>query len=135
MSKTKKIRRSIRRYGNKVIDYKVLHFNLTSVGLLGTTKMQYRFDVWNRPLEPLSDHPRKGGGLWVVRKKSDAKQIRKYLFSKHHIVVRIFACQIGEIIYETSYRVKTDGVFFTREDEIKKRGEENERMGKGGRNT
>ena len=99
--------------------FKVLRSDLTSVGLLGAARMRYRFDAWNRPLEPISNHPRKGGGLWVVKSKSDAKMVRKYLFNKHGIIARIFHCQIGRIIHETSYRVKTDGVFFTEKDEIR----------------
>ena len=99
--------------------FKVLRNDLTSVGLLKAVRMQYCFNAWNRPLEPISNHPRKGGGLWVVKNKSDAKKVRKYLFNKHGIIARIFRCQIGQIIHETSYRVKTDGVFFTKKDEIK----------------
>jgi len=99
--------------------FKVLRSDFTSVGLLGAVRMQYRFNAWNRPLEPISNHPRKGGGLWIVKSKSDAKMVRKYLFNKHGIIARIFSCRIGRIIYETSYRVKTDGVFFTEKDEIR----------------
>ncbi len=99
--------------------YKVLREDLTSVGLLGATRMQYHFNVWNKPLEPLSDHPRKGGGLWIVKRKCDARAIKKYLRRKHGIVARIFACRIGKILFETSYRTKTDKLFFTEEGEIK----------------
>ena len=105
---------------DEVTYYKALRQDLTSVGLLGATQMQYRFGVWNKPLEPLSAHPRKGGGLWVFMKKYDAKRAKKYLLEKHKIVARIFACRIGKIIYQTSYRTKTDKVFFTQKDELKK---------------
>lgn len=104
---------------NEVQYFKVLRQDLTSVGLLGATKMQYHFGIWNRPLEPLSAHPRKGGGLWVFMKKYHAKRAKKYLLEKHNIVARIFACRIGRIIYQTSYRTKTDGVFLTQKDELK----------------
>lgn len=99
--------------------YKVLRKDLTSVGLLGATIMQYHFNVWNKPLEPLSDHPRKGGGLWISRTKSKAKEYKRYVYKKHGIVARIFACKIGKILFQTSGRVKSDKVFFTEEDEIK----------------
>lgn len=98
--------------------FKVLRSDLTSVGLLKATRMQYCFNAWNRPLEPISNHPRKGGGLWVVKNKGDAKKVRKYLLDKRGIIARIFRCRIGQIIYETSYRAKTDGVFFAEKDEI-----------------
>lgn len=105
----------------KGVFFKVLRRDLTSVGLLGATRMRYRFGVWNRPLEPLSDHPLKGGGLWVARKESDAWQRKKYLWKKHRVSARIFRCKIDRIIFENSYRVKTDGVFFTKKDEIRRR--------------
>lgn len=104
---------------DKVQYFKVLRQDLTSVGLLGAPRMQYRFGVWNKPLEPISAHPRKGGGLWVLMKKYHAKRAKKYLLEKHNIVARIFACQIGKIIYQTSYRTKTDKVFLIQKDELK----------------
>ena len=98
--------------------FKVLREDMTSVGLLGAARKQYLFNVWNIPDEPISDHPRKGGGLWVVPTKSEAKKIRKYVLKKHGIQTRIFQCQIGGIIYSSSCRVKTDKLFFTEKDEI-----------------
>ncbi|MDP3963558.1 MAG: hypothetical protein Q8Q39_03615 [bacterium] len=40
--------------------FKVLRQDLTSVGLLGAPRKRYHFDIWNRPDEPISRHPRKG---------------------------------------------------------------------------
>lgn len=100
------------------IGFKVLRADLTSVGLLGAKQMQYQFDIWNMPSEPISDHPRKGGGLWVAPTKSDARSFQKYVFRKYGIATRIFRCEIGKIIYRTSCRIKTDKLFFRVEDEI-----------------
>ena len=98
--------------------FKVLRADLVSLGLLGAARKQYRLGVWNRPDEALSKHSRKGGGLWVAPTLSDAKALRKYVLKKHGIETRIFCCRIDRILYKTSCRIKTAGVFFTEEDEI-----------------
>ncbi|MCL5733572.1 MAG: hypothetical protein M1334_02840 [Patescibacteria group bacterium] len=99
--------------------FKVLREDMTSVGLLGAARKQYRFNVWNIPDEPLSGHPRKGGGLWVVPTKAYAIKIRKYVLNKHGIRTRVFQCRVGKILYSSSCRIKTDRLFFTEKDEIK----------------
>jgi hypothetical protein len=99
--------------------FKVLRNDLTSVGLLGACRKQYGFNVCNKPNEPLSAHPRRGGGLWVTPTISDAKAIRRYVAKRHRIETRIFRCRIGRVLYETSCRIKTDCVIFSPEDEIK----------------
>lgn len=97
------------------IYFKVLTQNMMSVGLLGAHPLQYKLNDWVRPLEPLSCHPRKGGGLWVVEKLSQAKHMRKYLKLKHKMAARIFRCKIGKVIYKSSCRVKTDKVLLIEE--------------------
>jgi len=91
---------------------------MTSVGLFGATPMEYRCNVWNKPKEPVSNHPRKGGGLWVAPTRTVALALRRYVLHQHGICVRIFKCTIGEILYETNGRVKTDKLFFTEHDEV-----------------
>jgi hypothetical protein len=98
--------------------FKVLREDLTSVGLLGAPQKQYRFGIWNKPDEPISNHPRKGGGLWVTPTQSDAKAFRKYVLKKHGVRTRIFRCKIGKILHQTSCRVKTDKMFFAEKDEV-----------------
>jgi len=88
------------------------------VGLLGAPRKQYVFNAWNRPDELISNHPMKGGGLWVTPTKSTAKAFKKYVLKNHKIVTRIFLCRIDRVIYRTSCRIKTSGVFFNTEDEI-----------------
>lgn len=95
--------------------YKVLKPDLTSVGLLGASPLQYKIDEWVYPLEPLSDHPRKGGGLWVVKRKCDAFEYKRYLLKQHNIKARIFICLIGMIIYQSNRRTKTSKVKITQE--------------------
>lgn len=98
-----------------MIYYKVLTNDLKSVGLLGASQIQYKIGEWVYPLEPLSAHPRKGGGLWTVRRRSDAFRVVKYLMEKYQKAARVFECIIGEILYESSYRTKTDKVMLIRE--------------------
>ncbi len=98
--------------------FKVVTEDLKSVGLLGASQIQYKIGEWVYPTEPLSSHPRKGGGLWVLKSKSDAFKLQKYLERKHGKRSRVFRCGIGVIIYQTSYRVKTDKVILL--EEIKK---------------
>jgi len=100
--------------------FKVLRENLTSVGLLGAPRKQYYPGLWNIPNEPISNHPRKGGGIWVTPTKASARSFQKYVFNKYGIRTRIFACKIGKVLYYTSCRVKTIGIFFTEQDEIVK---------------
>lgn len=95
--------------------FKVVTEDLKSVGLLGATPIQYTVGEWTHPLEPLSNHPRKGGGLWVYRKRGAAMASKRYMSHQHGKAVRIFSCLIGNIIYETSYRVKTDKVMLVEE--------------------
>lgn len=99
--------------------YKVLKQDMTNVGLLKAPIMKYHFCVWNEPMEELSDHPRKGGGLWLATSLSVANKYRRYLLEKHGIVTRIFKCRIRNILYNQSKeRIKTDGIYFDINEEI-----------------
>ena len=91
--------------------YKVVKEDLTSVGLLNAPPVQYKLNKWARPLEKLSSHPRKGGGLWVYKERRDAFAAQRYLMKKYNLKTRAFVCRIGLLIlHETSYRRKTDKV-------------------------
>ena len=94
---------------------KVLKSDLTSLGLRGAHPIRYRVGKWVKPLEPPSPGLWNGGGLWVVKKRSDAKKVEKNALEKHGIRCRFFFCEIGRIIEETSYRIKTDKVRLTEE--------------------
>lgn len=103
---------------NRQTAYKVLRVDLTSLGLLGATQKQYQVGAWNRPDETLSDHPRKGGGLWVAPTRASARALRRYVLKKHGIPTRLFRCRIGKVLHATSCRVKTDKLRFDAIDEI-----------------
>jgi hypothetical protein len=86
--------------------------------LLGAPKMQYQTGIWNKPDEQISNHPRKGGGLWVTPTLAIAKAFQKYVLKKHQTKTRIFSCKIGKILHQTTCRIKTNQVFFEVKDEV-----------------
>ena len=90
--------------------FKVLTEELKSVGLFGAKPLKYEIGEWTYPLEPLSSHHLKGGGLWVVKKRSDAFAIKRRLLKEKGMATRIFSCEIGKVLFETFYRAKTDKV-------------------------
>jgi hypothetical protein len=49
------------------------------------------------------------GGIWVTATLSCAKQLKKY-FEKRYSKALIFQCEIGDVLYQNSYRVKTNKV-------------------------
>jgi hypothetical protein len=98
--------------------YKVLRVDLTSLGLLGATKKQYRFGIWNEPNETQSNHPRRGGGLWVAPTRASARALQRYVLKKHGVQTRLFRCCIGKVLHATSCRIKTDKLRFDVIDEV-----------------
>lgn len=102
----------------KKYGFKILRENLKSIGLLQAPILQYHFNIWNRPKEPISSHPQKGGGIWVCPDLRYAKKFQKYVLEQHGIKAIIFRCQIGKILYQSSCRIKTDKIFFTKKDKI-----------------
>ena len=101
-----------------MVYYKVVTEDLRSIGLRGAPQIQYKIGEWVYPLEPLSMHYFKGGGLWVYSKRSDALNGKRYVEKKHRIKCRIFFCRIGIILThtpETFHRVKTNKVMLLQE--------------------
>lgn len=102
---------------------KVLRRDLTSLGLRGARRIKYRVGKWVKPLEPPSPGLWNGGGLWVVKNKSGLKRIQKHMMTTYGVAIRAFRCDIGGVLDETSYRVKTDKVRLTEEIKIERRKE------------
>ena len=106
--------------------YKVLDENLKSLGLKprghAVPIIQYVIGQWTHPLEPVSDDPNEGGGLWVTPARGQARHLAKYMWKKYHRRTRIFLCFIGEALCQpSSYRVKTDKVMLVEEVFLLKR--------------
>lgn len=56
------------------------------------------------------------GGIWVTRRLSKAKEIVRYMAEMHGVIgCRIFVAELGKILYENDYRIKTDSVEFLAE--------------------
>jgi len=49
------------------------------------------------------------GGIWCCEKLSSARSLKKYYESRYGDA-KIFSCEIGNILYQNSYRTKTDRV-------------------------
>lgn len=98
--------------------FKVLRKNLKSLGILGAPLKQYYFNIWNKAEKPLSPHPKKGGGIWLAKTLRDARKLQKYVLKTRGIKTRIFYCKIGKIIFQTSGRIKTNKIFFGKNNEI-----------------
>lgn len=100
---------------SELICFKLVTHDLKSVGLLKASKLQYKVGEWVYPLEPLSRHRLKGGGLHVVKKMSDVRWRKKYVEKEHGTVCRVFTCYIGKILFENTCRIKTSKVMLLEE--------------------
>ena len=56
------------------------------------------------------------GGIWVSKTLYRARRLVRYMAERHQTLgCRIFVAELGEILYENSYRIKTDSVEFLAE--------------------
>ena len=92
--------------------YKVVTEDLKSLGLRKNPNiMIFPIDKWVYEPKNRIDYSNKDlGGIWVAQTLSGAKGLVRYMNKKYNSKVRIFECEIGNILYENSYRVKTDKV-------------------------
>jgi len=90
--------------------YKVVTTDLTSLGLRrNPTILEYKLNKWVKSptvIEGNSDN----GGIWVVKTKSNANKLIKYMKKMHKINCLMFKAKVGKILYENSYRIKVDKV-------------------------
>jgi len=54
------------------------------------------------------------GGIWCCEKLSAAKGLKRY-FEGRYGKVRIFKCDIGDVLFKNSYRTKTSKIKITEE--------------------
>ena len=94
--------------------YKVVTADMTSLGLRKNPNIRHFFtNIWS--IEP---NPQEGkqdiGGIWCCEKLSAARALKKYYDRKHPNwevgEARIFRCEIGNVLYQNSYRTKTDKI-------------------------
>ncbi len=92
--------------------YKVLVVpGLRSSGLLHARVIRYSRRRWNHPAEEPEPGRHGRGGLWANRSFGHARALAKYLKRKHGLRTVIYLCLIDEILYESSYRTKTNRLF------------------------
>lgn len=94
--------------------YKVVTEDMKSLGLRKNPNIiTYELNKWK--LEPT---PAKGsidsGGIWCCEKLSSAKTLKKY-FEKRYGIAKVFECEIGEVLFENSYRIKTSKIKLIKE--------------------
>lgn len=104
--------------------YKVVTQDMKSLGLRRNPNIM-TFEVGKWIYEKPENNDRTSndfGGIWVAQSLSGAKSLIKYLKKKaikenkpELNNCRLFEVEIGEILYQNSYRVKTDKVKFIKE--------------------
>jgi len=97
--------------------YKVVTNNLKSLGLRRNPNiLKYEIGRTKRlPKTKLLAGNTDWGGIWVTQNLSNAKTLQKYMQKKYNRHTRIFEVQIGKILYENSYRCKTNSIKLLRE--------------------
>lgn len=104
--------------------YKVVTHDMKSLGLRKNPNiMTFELNVWMKEKpENINRSANDFGGIWVAQSLSGARSLIKYLKKKAMKEnrpelnnCRIFEVEIGEILYQNSYRVKTDKVKFIKE--------------------
>jgi len=93
--------------------YKVTTYKLKSLGLRRNPNIMQFGKYWVIEPHPTYDN-KDNGGIWVTNSLSNARKLKKY-YEERYGMARIFECQIGDILYQNSYRTKTDKVKLAKE--------------------
>lgn len=92
--------------------YKVVKLpDLTSTGLLHSTILTYKKKRWTYPAEPPQNGKHGPGGCWANRTISQARHLQVYLRERYRMRTAIFLCLIDRVLFESSYRTKTNRLF------------------------
>lgn len=92
--------------------YKVVTNELKSLGLRKNPNiLTFPVDEWVYEPKDRIDYSKADlGGIWVAQTRSGANGLVRYMKKQYNINVKLFECEIGDILYQNSYRVKTDKV-------------------------
>ena len=99
------------------VGYRVLTKDLKSLGLRRNPNiLQYPIGEWyflpkNYIIEGKDDF----GGIWVARTFGNARKLSEYMKEKHDTETRLFKTAIDRILFENSYRIKTNGIYLFEE--------------------
>lgn len=105
--------------------YKVVTYDLKSLGLRkNPTIMTFPTGKWVYEPNPTYDKGGYGGtgGIWVANGLSQGKGLLRYMIKKsikennpYYAKCRLFEVEIGNVLYQNSYRTKTDRVKLVKE--------------------
>jgi hypothetical protein len=97
--------------------YKVFTSDLKSLGLRKNPNiLQFApGETHQLPDNQIEEGQGDWGGIWVTSNRSGAKKITEYMLEKYDIPCRIFEVQVGDILYQNNYRLKTDSVLLLAE--------------------
>ncbi|MFH1589140.1 MAG: hypothetical protein ABIB43_01075 [archaeon] len=99
--------------------YKVLTTDMQSIGLRNCpedSKIQYELNEWMHINEEFIRDDKDRGGLWVAKRISGCKSLKKYMMKHYSLETRVFECLAGENYHDvSSYRYKTDKIMLTEE--------------------
>lgn len=94
--------------------YKVVTENMESLGLRKNPNvMWFRMGDWYQEPQPQGGK-QDIGGIWCCEKLSAARALKGY-FENRYGRARIFECEIGMVLYQNSYRTKTDRIKLIKE--------------------
>lgn len=95
--------------------YKVVTEDLKSLGLRKNPNvMLFPIGIWRyEPYDPQYNN-KDFGGIWCCEKLSAAKTLKKY-YEGRYGKARIFECEIGDVLFQNSYRTKTNKVKLIKE--------------------
>ena len=93
-----------------MIYYKAVDDDLMSLGLKRCNPIQYYLDRWVFPREEPQEGQYTSGGLWVGKHTGFIRWLDKYLAEKYERPMLVYSCEIGEVLWESVNRIKTDRV-------------------------
>ena len=95
--------------------YKVVTEHMRSLGLRrNPSTIVFPMNSWVKEPRPLEHNNKDWGGIWCCEKLSSARALKRY-YEGRYGKARIFECEIGEVLFQNSYRTKTDKVKLTKE--------------------
>ena len=95
--------------------YKVVTEQMRSLGLKKNPSIiVFPLNIWIKEPHLLEYNDKDWGGIWCCEKLSSARALKRYYEMKYG-KARIFECEIGEVLYQNSYRTKTDKVKLIKE--------------------
>ena len=99
------------------VGYRVLTKDLKSLGLRRNPNiLQYPIREWYfLPEDKIIEGKNDFGGIWVVRTFGNARKLSEYMKEKHDTETRLFKSAVDKILFENSYRIKTNGIYLAEE--------------------